>query len=132
MITINDIVIEPHESEDYEYNHGHIKKAVKIFGQTGFCREDERLGLTVPKKAQPDDYLNGLNDYLEWLAGCKDELIAFYKEEYAGDIEAYFDGEMTRTGMRHWKFIPAQSHTGWTASSTRNFPLVTIWMRIIC
>lgn len=94
MITLKDIQLKPNEDEVYRCNHGYIDAPVKIFGQVRFDDGDQRLGLSVNKSIGPESFIDGLNNYLLWLAGCKDILEEFYKKENKYMLDEWYDGEL--------------------------------------
>jgi len=94
MITLRDIRIERNDDNDYNFNHGYINAPVEIFGQVRFNDNDEKLGLSIHKSLAPESFIDGLNDYLSWLANCKDILEEYYKKENSYMLNEWYDGQM--------------------------------------
>lgn len=92
MIETKDIVIEENNTAN-PYNHGWVKKSVKIFGKD-FFKEGE-LGLMVSKEMNIETLAPALSDYLAFLTSYKEVLIDFYRAKNSDIIKDWFDGEMT-------------------------------------
>ena len=94
MVTLHDIIIEPNEDNEYNFNHGYINIPLKIFGQIRFEDDDEKLGVCIDKKVKPEEILEKLNDYLSWLEGCQNILEEYYLEENRDMLDEWYDGEL--------------------------------------
>ncbi|MDR2955895.1 MAG: hypothetical protein LBV43_12530 [Prevotella sp.] len=95
MITLNDIIIEPNEDEDYNFSHGYISKSVKLFGQIRFEEKNEGLGLSVDKSVNIDTVIDKLNAYLKWLGDdCQQMLEDYYAKENQDMLDEWYDGKL--------------------------------------
>jgi hypothetical protein len=61
-----------------------IKPALTIFGKQ---QKENFVGLSVHKRIDFKQYIDDLNDYIVWISDCKNDLEAFYKNEFSADIE---------------------------------------------
>lgn len=95
MIDLKNIIIEDNTDKTYPFNHGCIKKPVKIFGQLLLGDDNKKLGLSFPKDTALENLLPAINEYLEFLSDCKTLLWDFYKEKNADIINEWFEGIMS-------------------------------------
>lgn len=94
MITIDNIKFDKQADTD-NYLSGYIDIPIKIFGQIRFNDKKKKLKLSIKKGCDWESRIQDLNEYIDWLGNCKQEIEDFYKKENQAILDNWYDGKLT-------------------------------------